>query len=86
MQAKNSLASLNSEQWELKIHKAKLKVNYIITNITSLCTKMLEVVSSFNYIGSLVDKRGGIDADIKVFCNIKIRIFKTNMKSVRLYG
>ena len=69
MQEKTSLVACNSEKLGLRIHKGKsklLRVNTSSTNPVTLGPNTLEEVDSFTYLGSIVDKQGGTDADVKV--------------------
>ncbi|VDP18938.1 unnamed protein product [Schistosoma margrebowiei] len=52
----------------LKIHKGKRKIpkhNTENINLTTLGGEALEKVDSFTNLGSIVDKQGGSDADVK---------------------
>ena len=48
-------------------------------------------VVTFTYLGIIIDKHGGTDADVKLSSKVlslhtKIRLFNSNVKSVLLYG
>jgi len=50
-------------------------------------------VETFTYLGSIIDKHDGTDADVKniwsskvLSLHTKIRLFNSNVKSVLLYG
>ena len=84
MQEKTSLVAQNSEKLGLKIHNEKsklLKVNSTSTHPISIETKALEEVDSFTYLGSIVDKQGGTDADIKIRIR-KARIAFQQLKNI----
>ena len=84
MQEKTSLVAQNSEKLGLKIHNEKsklLKVNSTSTHPISIKTKALEEVDSFTYLGSIVDKQGGTDADIKIRIR-KARIAFQQLKNI----
>ena len=84
MQEKTSLVAQNSEKLGLKIHNEKsklLKVNSTSTHPISIETKTLEEVDSFTYLGSIVDKQGGTDADIKIRIR-KARIAFQQLKNI----
>ena len=84
MQEKTSLVAQNSEKLGLKIHNGKsklLKVNSTSTHPISIETKALEEVDSFTYLGSIVDKQGGTDADIKIRIR-KARIAFQQLKNI----
>ncbi|VDP49350.1 unnamed protein product [Schistosoma margrebowiei] len=98
----------------LSIHKGKTKVlkfkaenNNPITLDGETLENVESDVESFTCLGSIIDKQGGSDADVKasigkartaflqlkniwnskqLSTNIKVRIFKTNVKAVLLYG
>ena len=63
----NNVASL-SAQMGLNIHKGKtkiLKTNVANANAIELESEALEEVEAFTYLGSVIDKQGGTDADVK---------------------
>ena len=69
MQQKTSDVAENSAKLGLNIHKGKskvLKVNTISTTPVVLEGSPLEEVESFTYLGSIVDKQGGTDADVRI--------------------
>ena len=69
IQEKTNLISTHSASLGLTIHKGKtkiLKVNNNNTTPVTLAGEALEEVESFTYLGSVVDKLGGTDADVKV--------------------
>ena len=68
MQEKTSNVAATSARIGLNIHKGKskvLKVNATSTAPIMLEEEALEEVESFVYLGSIVDKQGGTDADVK---------------------
>ena len=72
MQEKTKAVASNSEKLGLRINQGKsklLKVNISSPNPIRLGTSTLEEVKSFTYLGSIVDKQGGTDADVKVRIN-----------------
>ena len=109
MQQKTELLSSFSGGIGLRIHSGKtkvLRVNAANAPVT-LQETPLEEVDSFTYLGSVINKVGGTDEDIKVRIqkargafamlrnvwaakelkmDTKLRIFKTNVRSVLLYG
>ena len=69
MQEKTTIISTHSACLGLTIHKGKskiLKVNNNNTTPIRLEGEALEEVESSTYLGSVVDKLGGTDADVKV--------------------
>lgn len=69
MQEKTSIVAANSARIGLIIHKGKskvLKVHATSTQPIMLDEKALEEVESFVYLGSIVDKQGGTDADVRI--------------------
>ncbi|VDP56814.1 unnamed protein product [Schistosoma curassoni] len=80
----------------LNIHKGKskiLKYNTENSNTITLDGEILEDMESITYLGSIVDKQGGSDADVKniwnskqLSTNIKVRIFNTKVKTILVYG
>ncbi|KAK7095834.1 hypothetical protein V1264_005198 [Littorina saxatilis] len=70
MQEKTRTAANNSARFGLNIHKGKSKV--LRTNATANTTPItlngeaLQEVDNFTYLGSVVDKQGGTDADVRV--------------------
>ena len=69
MQEKTNIVSANSTRLGLTIHRGKSKVLKIKTDSVTPITlegEALEEVESFTYLGSVVDKLGGTDADVKV--------------------
>lgn len=99
-----------ASQVGLKINVAKtklLRLNATTTCNISIDGERIEEVDNFCYLGSIISKSGGADADVvnrtqkarQAFCmlnrlwsapnisrNLKIKIFKTNVLSVLLYG
>ena len=107
-------------KWHRLIHYGQqvgLILNSDKTKILRVCTsgnctlnidgKQITEVDSFKYLGSIITKDGGADADVKsriqkarqsfgalnnvwrssqISRNLKIKIFKTNVLSVLLYG
>ena len=68
MQEKTSVLSDTSSQVGLIIHKEKtkiLKVNTTQEDPVILERTALEEVEAFTYLGSVIDKKGGTDADVK---------------------
>lgn len=69
MQEKTSTIAENSARIGLKIHRGKSKVLKVNTSSTTpiiLEDTALEEVENFTYLGSIVDKQGGTDADVRV--------------------
>ena len=69
MQEKTNLVALYSAKLGLKIHKGKsklLKMNTTSSTQITIQSDSLEEVDSFTYLGSIVDKQGGTDADVKI--------------------
>ncbi|KAK7097424.1 hypothetical protein V1264_004408 [Littorina saxatilis] len=70
MQEKTSTVANNSARFGLNIHKGKSKV--LRTNATANTTPItlngeaLQEVDNFTYLGSVVDKQGGTDVDVRV--------------------
>lgn len=68
MQEKTNHVASTSAQVGLNIHKDKtkiLKINAANNNPITLDSKVLEEVEAFTYLGSVIDKQGGTDADVK---------------------
>ena len=68
MQAKTDHLHKISERVGLKIHPGKskvLKIGNVSANEVTLGTTPLEEVEEFTYLGSIIDKKGGTEADIK---------------------
>ena len=68
MQQKTSIVAENSRRLGLNIHRGKskiLKINSASTALILLEDVALEEVESFTYLGSIVDKKGGTDADVE---------------------
>jgi hypothetical protein len=66
---KTSTVAENSKKIALNIHRGKSKVlkgNAASTTPIKLEDEALEEVESFTYLGSIVDKQGGTDADVKI--------------------
>ena len=110
-QMQNKTTRLNnlSSNLGLNIHIKKTKMLRInADNEPIILTDMpIEEVDGFTYLGSIIDKKGGTDEDIKariqkarasfimlrgiwkskeLNTRTKLRIFKTNVKTVLLYG
>ena len=69
MQEKTRTIADTSARIGLNIHRGKskvLKVNTTNTTPIMLEEEALEEVESFIYLGSIVDKQGGTDADVKI--------------------
>jgi hypothetical protein len=69
MQEKTSTVVENSKLIDLNVHRGKgkaLKVNTASTTSIKLDVEALEEVESFTYLGSIVDKQGETDDDIKI--------------------
>ena len=69
MQEKTSVVAETSASIGLNIHTGKskvLRVNAINQNPIMLDNTALEEVDNFTYLGSVVDLKGGTDADVKV--------------------
>ncbi|VDP27868.1 unnamed protein product [Schistosoma curassoni] len=69
MQIKTASVAAISASVDLNIHKGKTKVlkyNTESINSVTLDRETLEDVESFTYLGSIIDERGGSDADVKV--------------------
>ena len=67
-QEKTNIVADTSARIGLNIHKGKskvLRVNATNTSPIMLEDTALEEVESFVYLGSIVDKQGGTDADVK---------------------
>ena len=68
MQAKTAQLADTSLQTGFKIHEGKtkiLKVNTVNENPIVLQGRNLEEVEAFTYLGSIIDTKGGTDADVK---------------------
>ena len=68
MQAKTDYLDNISKQVGLKIHPLKskiLKVGKVSSTSVRLGNTELEEVKEFTYLGSIIDKKGGTEADIK---------------------
>ncbi|MGL5901241.1 MAG: reverse transcriptase domain-containing protein [Cetobacterium sp.] len=68
MQEKTNHVASTSAQIGLNIHKDKtkvLKINATNNNPITLESEELEEVETFTYLGSVIDKQGGTDADVK---------------------
>ena len=68
MQNKTDLLKVVLEKTGLKINKSKTEVMKINTSVTTPITVVgehVKEVESFVYLGSLVDKKGGTDQDVK---------------------
>ena len=69
MQEKTSDVAENSAKLGLNIHRGKskvLKVNAGSTTPIMLEGRALDEIETFTYLGSIVDKLGGTDADVKI--------------------
>ncbi|VDP54870.1 unnamed protein product [Schistosoma margrebowiei] len=95
MQIKTASVAAVSASVGLSIHKGKTKVlihNTESSNPITLDGETLEDVSSFTYLGSIIDEQGGSDAEIKarigkarvVFLQLKdicnSKVLSTNIK------
>ena len=72
MQEKTSDVAENSAKLGLNIHRGKskvLKVNAGSTMPIMLEGRALEEIETFTYLGSVVDKQGGTDEDVKIRIN-----------------
>ena len=81
MQEKTNIIAGNSAKLGLNIHRGKskvLKVNTASITPITLAGEALEEVESFTYLGSIVDKQGGTDA------NVRIRIGKARAAFLQL--
>ncbi|KAK4467973.1 hypothetical protein MN116_000243 [Schistosoma mekongi] len=68
MQAKTISVAATSASVGLNIHKGRgkiLKYNTGSTNPIQLDGETLEEVNTFTYLGSIIDEKGGSDADVK---------------------
>ncbi|XP_062408364.1 uncharacterized protein LOC134099491 [Sardina pilchardus] len=68
MQEKTSTAAANSTHLGLNIHKGKSKVLKVNTNNTKpilLEGEALDELNNFTYLGSIVNKQGGADTDVR---------------------
>ena len=68
MQDKTNILAKTSASLGLNIHRGKtklLKVNTGNTPAVTLNDEALEEVDNFTYLGSIVDKQGGTDADVR---------------------
>lgn len=84
MQDKTNIVATTSSQLGLNIHKDKtkvLRVNAAMDTPIMLDGKALKEVDDFTYLGSIVDKQGGTDADIRVRIG-KARAAFNQLKSV----
>ena len=69
MQEKTNNVAATSAQVGLKIHRGKTKILKINTDKqipVTLDDEALEEVEAFTYLGSVIDKQGGTEADVKV--------------------
>ena len=79
MQEKTNIVVENSRRLGLNIHRGKskiLKKNSASTAPILLEDVALEEVESFTYLGSIVDKKGGTDADVRVWIGKARAAFK----------
>ena len=84
MQEKTSTISANSACIGLNIHRGKtkvLRVNSPSTSAIMLDGGALEEVDEFTYLGSIVNKRGGTDADVRVRIG-KARVAYLQLKNI----
>ena len=70
MHEKTNDVATTSAQLGLNIHRGKtkvlkVKVNANNTHSIKLEEQVLEEVEAFTYLGSVVDKQGGTDADVR---------------------
>ena len=69
MQEKTNTITETSARLGLNVHRGKskiLKANTANTTPIMLEDEALEEVESFTYFGSMVDKQGGTDADVRI--------------------
>ena len=69
MQEKTNTIAETSARLGLNVHRGKskiLKANTANTKPNTLEGKALEEVASFTYLGSIVDKHGGTDANVRI--------------------
>jgi len=84
MQLKTSELARTSITTGLKIHEGKtkiLKINARSQDPVTLNGKELEEVDTFTYLGSIIDKEGGTDADVKARIG-KARAAYLQLKSI----
>ncbi len=84
MQDKTSELEISSAQVGLKIHPGKtklLKINTANNSPITLGGKELEEVEVFTYLGSIVNKHGGTDADVKARLG-KARVVFLQLKNI----
>ena len=84
MQEKTSTIVETSARLGLNIHRGKskiLKVNAANTTPIRLEGEALEKVESFTYLGSITDKQGGTDTDIRTHIG-KARVAFHQLKNV----
>ena len=84
MQEKTNTLAINSARLGLNIHRGKskvLRVNSASTEPITLEGEALEEVDEFTYLGSVVNKQGGTDADVKVRIG-KARVAYLQLKNI----
>ncbi|VDP54869.1 unnamed protein product [Schistosoma margrebowiei] len=84
MQIKTASVAAVSASVGLSIHKGKTKVlihNTESSNPITLDGETLEDVSSFTYLGSIIDEQGGSDAEIKARIG-KARVVFLQLKDI----
>ena len=84
MQAKTTELAADSAQVGLKIHEGKtkiLKINTVGEDPITLHGNELEEVEGFTYLGSIIDKQGGTDADVRARFG-KSRIAYLQLKNI----
>ena len=82
LQEKTSDLDNNSAQLGLNIHRHKtkmLRLNTTTKHPVTLRREPLEVLESFSYLSSTIDKLGGKDADLK----IRIQKARTTFAAMR---
>ena len=68
MQEKTNIVAANSTRLGLNVHKGKTKLLKVNSNNTSpiiLNGEALEDIDHFTYLGSIINKKGGTDADVQ---------------------
>ena len=84
MQEKTSTIATNSARLGLNIHRGKskvMRVNSANTAPIMLEGEALEEVEEFTYLGSIVNKQGGTDADVRVRIG-KARVAYLQLKNI----
>ena len=81
---KTNIVAEHSARLKLNIHREKkkiLKVNSTSTVSATLGVEAIEDVDHFTYLGSVVDKQGGTEADVKARIG-KARVAFLNLKNI----